>query len=148
MIAFDGSVKIVDFGVAQSRLRRADRRALPHAGTLAYMSPEQSRGEPLDRASDIYSLGVMLWEMVTWSRLYRGLQPEQILARIAIGAVPLPSQMRADLPKGLEPALVTALQPAADRRFSSAAEFAEALREIVGPPDAAMLDAWVRRMFH
>jgi serine/threonine protein kinase len=148
MIALDGSVKLVDFGVAQSRLRRADRRALPHAGTLAYMSPEQARGDSLDRRSDVYSLGVMLWEMVTWSRLYRGLQPEQILARVAIGAVPMPSQLRADLPRGLESALMTTLQPASERRFATAAEFAAALREIVGPPDGAMLDAWVRRVLH
>lgn len=153
MIAFDGSLKIVDFGVAQSRLRegnkpRADRRALPHAGTLSYMSPEQSRGEALDRRSDVYSLGIMLWELVTWSRLYRGLAPEQILARIAIGAVPLPSLLRADLPPGLEPAIMTALQPARERRFQSAADFAAELRAIVGPPDHAMLDAWIRRIFH
>ncbi len=146
MIAFDGSLKIVDFGVAQSRRRRA--RTLPHAGTLSYMSPEQSRGEPLDRRSDVYSLGIMLWELVTWSRLYRGLAPEQILARIAIGAVPLPSLLRADLPPGLESAIMTALQPARDRRFQSTADFAAELRAIVGPPDHAMLDAWIRRIFH
>jgi len=148
MIAFDGSVKIVDFGVAQSRRRRADRRALPHAGTLSYMSPEQSRGEPLDRRSDVYALGIMLWELVTWSRLYRGLAPEQILARVAIGAVPLPSLLRVDLPPGLESAIMTALQPARERRFQSTADFAAELRAIVGPPDNAMLDAWIRRVFH
>jgi len=148
MIAYDGSVKIVDFGVAQSRRRRADRRVLPHAGTLAYMSPEQSRGEPLDRRSDVYSLGIMLWELVTWSRLYRGLQPEQITARVAIGAVPLPSLSRADLPPGLETTVMTALQPARERRFDTTADFAAELRAIVGPPDHAMLDAWIRRIFH
>ncbi|HET6584118.1 MAG TPA: serine/threonine-protein kinase [Nannocystaceae bacterium] len=148
MIAYDGSLKIVDFGVAQSRRRRADRRALPHAGTLSYMSPEQSRGEPLDRRSDVYALGIMLWELVTWSRLYRGLAPEQILARVAIGAVPLPSQLRADLPRGLESAIMTALQPARERRFATTSELAAELRAIVGPPDHALVDAWIRRVFH
>jgi hypothetical protein len=62
--------------------------------------------------------------------------------------VPLPSLLRADLPPGLESAIMTALQPARERRFSTTAEFAAELRAIVGPPDHAMLDAWIRRIFH
>ncbi len=148
MIAYDGTVKIVDFGVAQSQLRRADPRALPNAGTLAYMSPEQCRGDALDRRSDIYSLGVMLWELATWSRLYRRLGPEQVIARVAIGAVPLPSKLRADIPSELEDVMMIALQPVRERRFASAGELARALRRLAGPEDRRGLDAWIRRVFH
>ena len=116
--------------------------------TLAASFAVESSAKPLDRRSDVYSLGIMLWELVTWSRLYRGLAPQQILARVAIGAVPLPSLLRVDLPQGLESAIMTALQPARERRFESTADFAAELRAIVGPPDNAMLDAWIRRIFH
>ncbi|HWB81347.1 MAG TPA: serine/threonine-protein kinase [Nannocystaceae bacterium] len=148
MIAYDGTVKIVDFGVAQSRLRRADPRVLPNAGTLAYMSPEQCRGDALDRRSDVYALGVMLWELATWSRLYGRLQPEQIIARVAIGAVPLPSKLRADIPSELEDVMMIALQPTRERRFASAGELARALRRLAGPEDRRGLDTWIRRVFH
>jgi serine/threonine-protein kinase len=148
MLAYDGGVKLVDFGVAQSRLRRADSRALPNAGTLAYMSPEHSRGEAVDRRSDVYALGVLLWELATWSRLYRRLGPEQIMARVAIGAVPLPSQLRADIPSELEDVIMIAVQPCRERRFASAGELAQELRRLGGPEDRRGLDAWLRRVFH
>ncbi|MBC8072804.1 MAG: serine/threonine protein kinase, partial [Deltaproteobacteria bacterium] len=148
MLAYDGSVKLVDFGAAQSRLRRANSRALPNAGTLAYMSPEQSRGEAVDRRSDVYALGVLLWELATWSRLYRRLGPEQIIARVAVGAVPLPSQLRADIPSELEDVIMIAVQPTRERRFANAGELARALRRLSGAEDRRGLDAWLRRVFH
>jgi eukaryotic-like serine/threonine-protein kinase len=148
MIAEGGTVKLVDFGVAQSRLRRADPRMLPNGGTLAYMSPEQSRGESVERRSDVYALGVLLWELATWSRLYRRMAPEQIIARVAIGAVPLPSQLRADIPSALEDVMMIALQPKRERRFAGAGELARVLRQLGGSEDRRGLDAWIRRVFH
>jgi serine/threonine-protein kinase len=148
MIADDGTVKLTDFGAAQSRLRAPQSRVRPNLGPVAYMSPEQSRGEATDRRSDVYALGVVLWELSTWSRLYRRLAPEQVIARVAIGAVPLPSQVRADIPAELEDVTMIALQPAAHRRFSCAGEFARNLRRLAGKPDPRGLDAWIRRMFH
>ena len=148
MIAADGTVKLVDFGIARSRLGAAAVRSRPPTGPVAYMSPELSRGEPVDRRSDVYALGVMLWELSTWSRLYARLAPEQVIARVAIGAVPLPSQIRADIPAELEDAMMIALQPAPQRRFSGAGEFALVLRRLAGPADPRGLDAWIRRMVH
>lgn len=143
-----GAVKVTDFGAARSRLLRTRGRTRPSVGPVTSMSPEQSRGEAIERRSDVYSLGIMLWELATWSRLYRRLAPEQIIARVAIGAVPLPSQIRADIPAELEDAIMIALQPVASRRFSSAGEFARVLRRLGGAADPRGLDAWIRRMFH
>lgn len=147
-VADDGRVVLTDFGAAHSRLRAPQPRAQPNLGPVAYMSPEQSRGEAIDRRSDVYALGVVLWELSTWSRLYRRLAPEQVIARVAIGAVPLPSQVRADIPAELEDVTMIALQPAAHRRFSSAGELARTLRRLGGKADPRGLDAWIRRMFH
>jgi serine/threonine-protein kinase len=140
-------VKLVDCGVASSRWRRVDPRALPHRGTVAYSSPEQCRGEVLDRRSDVYALGIMLWELATWQRVYGRMAPEQILARVAIGAVPRPSQVRADIPGELEDLIMTALHPVPSRRFSNTAAVANALRQLAGATDASALATWTRRLF-
>ncbi len=147
-LAHDGTVKLVDFGMARSRMRPTQGRLQALGSAVAYMSPEQCRGEALDRRSDVYGLGVLLWELATWSRLYRRLSHDQVVARVAIGAVPLPSQVRADIPAALEDSLMIALQPLPQRRFATAAEFARVLRQLGGAEDPRGLDAWVRRLFH
>lgn len=119
---------------------------LPHGGTVAYMSP--SSGEPLDRTSDVYSLGIMLWELMTWHRLYRHMPQEQIIARVAIGAVPRPSQVRADIPSELEDVIMCAIHPVPGKRFANTAAVANALRQLVGRIDPTALESWTRRLFH
>jgi serine/threonine-protein kinase len=143
-----GAVLLTDFAGAHSDHPTVDRRRWPQPAAVAYMSPEQSRGEPFDRRSDIYVLGVLLWELATWSRLYARLPVDQIIARVAIGAVPLPTQVRADFPSELEDVLMIALQPAPHRRFTSAGDLARALRRLAGPADPRSLDGWIRRVFH
>jgi serine/threonine protein kinase len=145
-LAEEGRVVLADLGAARSALRPVTLRARRPVGSVAYMSPEQSRGEELDRRSDVYSLGVLLWELCTWSRLYPRLGPEQVLARVAIGAVPLPSTVRADIPAELEDVMMIALQPSAQRRFATAGELAKALRRLAGPADPRGQAAWVRRV--
>lgn len=147
-IAEGGAVLVTDFAGAHSDHPTVDRRRWPQPARVAYMSPEQSRGEAIDRRSDVYVLGVILWELATWSRLYARLPVDQIIARVAIGAVPLPTQVRADFPTELEDVLMIALQPAAQRRFGSAGDLARALRRLAGPSDPRSLDGWIRRVFH
>ncbi len=148
VIAPTGRVILTDFGASHSRLAAPRTGKRPNLGPVASMSPEQARGEPLDRRSDVYALGVVLWELATWSRLYHRLAPDQVRARVAMGAVPLPSQVRADLPAELEDVMMIALQPAPQRRFATAATFAAALRRLAGPADLRGLDAWIGRVFN
>lgn len=144
----EGLVTLADLGAARSALRPLTMRGRPPVGPVSYMSPEQSRGEALDRRSDVYALGVLLWELCTWSRIYPRLGAEQVLARVAIGAVPLPSTVRADVPAELEDVLMIALQPSAQRRFATAGELAKALRRLAGPADPRGQSAWIRRVFN
>ncbi len=148
MIAYDGAIKLVDFGVATSRWRRVDGRVLPHGGTVAYMSPEQCRGEPLGRTSDVYSLGIVLWELMTWQHLYKNLPHEQIIARVARGAVPRPSTFGAEIPAELEDIIMCATHAVPSRRFSNSAAIADALRQLVSAEDPAALEMWMRLLFH
>ena len=72
IVTYDGATKLLDFGVAKTAASTVKTRTGALKGKIAYMSPEQARGAPVDRRSDIFSLGIVLWEMVTTQRLYRG----------------------------------------------------------------------------
>jgi len=88
-ITYDGRVKVVDFGIAKASTRLAETRIGVLKGKLAYMSPEAVRGEPVDRRSDIFSVGVMLWEAATGRRLWQDHDEVAIYRRLATGDLPL-----------------------------------------------------------
>jgi serine/threonine-protein kinase len=71
LISYDGAVKLVDFGVAKAATSTVKTRTGTLKGKISYMSPEQAKGSPIDRRSDIFSLGIVLWEMVTTQRLFK-----------------------------------------------------------------------------
>jgi serine/threonine-protein kinase len=88
-ITYDGRVKIVDFGIAKATARVAETRLGVLKGKLTYMSPEAVRGEPVDRRSDIFSVGVMLWEAVTGLGLWQDCDEVAVYRRLAAGDLPL-----------------------------------------------------------
>jgi serine/threonine-protein kinase len=122
---FDGGLKVLDFGVAKIASQHTQSGKLK--GKLGYMSPEQARGEPLDARSDVFALGIVLFEQLTRSRLFPQLDEPQILGAIAHGTLPRPSERRADLDVGLEEILLRAMAPRREERFQSARELQEAL---------------------
>ena len=88
-ITYDGHVKVVDFGIAKASTRIAETRLGVLKGKLAYMSPEAVRGEPVDRRTDIFSVGVMLWEAATGLRLWQDHDEVAVYRRLATGDLPL-----------------------------------------------------------
>jgi eukaryotic-like serine/threonine-protein kinase len=127
-ILFSGGKPIVaDFGIA-----RAVTAALtdPEAqiGTPAYMSPEQVSGEEIDGRSDIYSLGCVVYEMLTGSVPFVGATVQAILARVLVDPVPPVRTVRQTVPPGLERAVLKAVAKVPANRFATAREFANALR--------------------
>jgi serine/threonine-protein kinase len=88
-VTYDGRVKVVDFGIAKATTRIAETRMGVLKGKLAYMSPEAVRGEPVDRRSDIFSVGVMLWEAATGLRLWQDHDEVAVYRRLATGDLPL-----------------------------------------------------------
>ena len=88
-ITYDGRVKVVDFGIAKATSRIAETRMGVLKGKLAYMSPEAVRGEPVDRRSDIFSVGVILWEAATGMRLWQDHDEVAIYRRLATGDLPV-----------------------------------------------------------
>ena len=122
LLGYEGEVKVADFGIARADEPGLGRGEDPKIlrGKYAYMSPEQARGEPLDKRSDIFSFGVLLFELATRRRMFRGMTSAQTLEMVR--AAKLPSYRRHLPMPELEPILARALAPARGDRFASAAE--------------------------
>jgi serine/threonine protein kinase len=127
LLGFDGAIKIVDFGIAKAAMRSAETRSGSLKGKVSYMSPEQCKGETVDRRSDIYSLGVVLYELATTTRLFKGENDYLMMDAIVQGKVPLPRVRRPDLPNDLSTIIMRALSTDPARRFQTADELRVAL---------------------
>lgn len=100
-------------------------------GTPAYVSPEQATGKPVDHRTDIYSLGVVLYEMVTGNVPYSGETPMGVMFKHVYEPLPMPRKVKPELPEAVERVILKALAKNPDDRFNSAGELAKALREAV-----------------
>jgi serine/threonine protein kinase/class 3 adenylate cyclase/tetratricopeptide (TPR) repeat protein len=133
VVTFTGDVKLVDFGIARLVVTTdasgsPARKPGPGGGKYAYMSPEQAAGGAVDHRSDIFSLGIVLWELLTGRRLYQTSDHEEKLRRVREAVVPHPSSLGAPVDDGLWRILAQAMAPSPDDRFQSAAAFEEELR--------------------
>src|SRR5580692_4803911 len=130
LISFAGEVKLSDFGLAK---RRHDRSVVGSLkGNLSYMSPEQAMQGPLDRRTDVFSLGAVLFELLTGRRLREITNEVAAFSHVASGVVPSARQIRPDLPVAIERLLDRALAADPAQRFPDAAAFGTAIREVLG----------------
>lgn len=151
LVSFDGEVKIVDFGIAKAALRNSKTQAGVLKGKFGYMSPEQVRGLPIDRRSDIFALGIILWELLTNEKLFTGETDFETLERVKNGAVPLPSSKNPKIPKALDLIVKKALERGVEDRYAWASEMREALLHYVhegeGAVSAKKLSNLMRELF-
>jgi eukaryotic-like serine/threonine-protein kinase len=133
MMTATGDVKLLDFGIAKaaSHMRDDMTRTGTLKGKISYMSPEQAEGDPVDRRSDIFSLGIVLHELLTMRRVFRGEDDLQTLRRIRDANPPPPSAMRPDISGELDAIVLRMLARKREERFQSCAEVAQALAPIV-----------------
>lgn len=120
LVSFDGQVKIVDFGIAKAAAATHVTQAGMLKGKASYMSPEQCRAEPVDRRSDVFAIGILLFEMTTLTRLFRGDNELAVLHQILTGAVDAPSTRVDDYPADLEHIVMKALGPKPGDRYDTA----------------------------
>ncbi|MEM9454905.1 MAG: serine/threonine-protein kinase [Myxococcota bacterium] len=120
MLTFDGEIKLLDFGIAKASNQSCRTQAGVRKGKAAYMSPEQCRGEPLDRRSDVFSIGLVLWELTTMRRLFRAPDPLVVMNQIAHHPAPRPSTVLPDYPKELERIVMRALAHDREDRYPTA----------------------------
>jgi serine/threonine-protein kinase len=131
MLTPDNVIKLMDFGIAKSRTERKLTRTGTTMGSLFYMSGEQVQGEELDGRSDLYSVGVSLYELVTGSRPFRGKSDFDIMiAQLQQTPIP-PIEIMPDLPKALNDIIVIALEKDPAKRFQTAEAFSTALGSIL-----------------
>lgn len=144
-ITLQGQVKLIDFGITQ---RGDDRSQAPVAGTHAYMSPEQIRGLPLDARSDLFSVGVVLWEVLASRRLFKRDTPVQTIQAAAKCEPPRLESLNPNVPPALADVVHRALSKSAGDRPSDAFQLLVALMQAVpsvsAPQDAAMADLMQR----
>ncbi len=143
IVGADGVAKLLDFGVAKAAGSLQVTRDGEMKGKLAYMSPEQVSGTPVDRRTDIYATGVVLWEAVTERPLFDGENDAAVIAAVLRQEVPVPSSVAPWVPPALDAVILRALAPDPERRFTTAAEMARALEAAVPRADIADVAIWV-----
>jgi len=133
LLGYEGEVKVADFGIARATPRElgGDEDPTLLRGKFAYMSPEQAAGDPLDRRSDIFSLGIVLWELIAGRRAFRGGSKEETLRLVREVQLPDLDLASIGAPLSLGPLLSRALAADPDARFASASEVQTALSEIL-----------------
>jgi len=127
LVTYGGRVKLVDFGIAKTTIQLARTRTGILKGKVAYMSPEQALGETLDRRSDVFCIGILLWEMTTGHWLYRRKSELETLKAVVEHDAPPPSQVIAGYPKELEQIVMKTLARKREDRYPTAGELGEAL---------------------
>ncbi len=127
LIGFDGGVKVVDFGIAKAAHQTVETQSGVLKGKVAYMSPEQCNNAPVDRRSDVFSLGIVLHELVTLRPLFQRENDFLTMSAIVVADVPRPSAVCPLIPPALEAIIMKALARAPDDRYATADDMRRAL---------------------
>ena len=133
MLTPEGRTKLMDLGIARSLDGESITRASSIIGTAGYVSPEQARGEQVDHRSDIYSLGCVLYEMLTGRRPFEAADPLAVAYKHVHETPAPPTSLEPSIPPGLEAVTLRAMDKDPEARFQSAAEMASALDDRTAP---------------
>ena len=139
LVTFTGTAKVVDFGIAKATSLASSTEVGEVKGKFAYMAPEQIRAQPVDARTDLFALGILLYQITTGRHPFRGENPGETLQNICAERGPTPpSAFLPDYPAELEAVVLKALAKNPDQRFSSANEMLTALeRAMPGPLEAS-----------
>lgn len=131
LISYDGEVKVIDFGIAKAATRSAKTQAGILKGKFGYMSPEQVRGLPLDRRSDIFSIGIVLYELLTLERLFQGESDFSTLEKVRNVEIMPPSTYNPRIPDELEQIVLKALSKEVEDRYQTAMDLHDDLQSFM-----------------
>ncbi|MCO5141709.1 MAG: serine/threonine protein kinase [Oligoflexia bacterium] len=131
MISYDGAVKLFDFGIAKAKSASEATRAGVIKGKPSYLSPEQINGEELDGRSDIFALGIVLWELLTAKRLFIADTDMGVLRLIQSAKIEPPSTFNPAVPQSLDAIILKSLQRDKNKRYQNAEEFQRDLHKFL-----------------
>ena len=150
-VTYDGSVQVVDFGIASARQRMHHTATGQVKGTFAYMAPEQLTANPIDRRVDVWSLGVALWEMLALKRLFRRDTTANTVHAVLYEDLVPPSTHRSQVPEELDAIVMKALARSPKERWQTSREMGRALRQFIGNSGEllgpAELSEWMGEVF-
>ncbi len=151
LISYSGQVKLIDFGVAKTTVQETKTQVGVLKGKFGYMSPEQIRGETIDHRSDVFSAGIVFWELLTNRRLFTGENEFDIFEKVRDARVEPPSSKNPQIPESIDAIAMRALTKNAADRYPTAEAFADALDaflETITPRyDSGHLADWMERFF-
>ncbi|MFH0900043.1 MAG: serine/threonine-protein kinase [Pseudomonadota bacterium] len=151
LVSFEGEVKIVDFGIAKAAGKAGKTQAGILKGKFGYMSPEQVRGLPIDRRSDIFATGIVLYELLTNERLFTGESDFSTLEKVRNVEILPPSTYNRKIPEELERIVLKALAADVDDRYQNAIDLHDELQAFVYTAGEFYsrkdLAAWTKRVF-
>ena len=151
MIGYDGAVKLLDFGIAKATSRSVETQSGIIKGKFAYMAPEQCRGRDVDRRSDVFSLGIILYEVTTQHRCFRANSDFDTMHRIVTGDIVRPTRLVQGYPQALEAIVMKALAIDVNQRYQSAGLLLEAIESFAiaarMPMSTMSLGRFMRDMF-
>ncbi|MEM7448765.1 MAG: protein kinase [Myxococcota bacterium] len=133
LLSYEGSVKVTDFGIAKARLVSEETGIIK--GKFGYMSPEQAKGERVDRRSDVYAMGIVLAELVSGRQMYPKRQGLDVLEAVRSGRITLPEEIRSDVPAQLNAIVARATAFRAEDRYPNAREFGASLARYLHDQD-------------
>ncbi|MBE9544049.1 MAG: protein kinase [Proteobacteria bacterium] len=150
LITYEGQVKIIDFGIAKAASHNTKTRENLIKGKLAYMSPEQANGQQIDHRSDIFSTGIILYELLAIRRMFTG-ETMQVLSLVRDAQYDPPEEVIADLPSKLNAILRQALAKDPDDRYQSASEMLADIEEFMFElslrPNARSFAGYMKELF-
>lgn len=132
MVTYDGVVKLLDFGIAKAKGSLERTSAGTVKGTTGYMSPEQVRGDKLDGRSDLFSVGVMMHELITGARLFAGKDERDEMLKILEAPIPWPSHVAPHVPESVSKVVMQALERSREKRFLNGRDMARAIEAAAG----------------
>ncbi|MCK6575571.1 serine/threonine protein kinase, partial [Myxococcota bacterium] len=151
LVTFDGGVKLVDFGIAKAANKVSVTKVGQIKGKYGYMSPEQCRGDALDARSDIFAVGINLYEITLGRRLFRGDSDVETIRAIESGAIPAPRSISPDYPATLERIVLRALAQRPEDRYAQARDLQMALEDFLAEcglrATSGMLAEYMRQLF-
>ncbi len=146
LVGTDGAARVLDFGVAKAAMRSQSTRDGQMKGKLSYMSPEQLNGKAVDRRTDLFAAGVVLWEALTAKRLFDGADAGEIFAKLLAGEILEPKTVVDGIGDALNAVVMKSLERDPDLRYQTAREFAIDLESATQLATPRTVGEWVEQV--